>query len=90
MPVDQLGSFLTLVPPPLCLGTVELADGTWRKGFLCEPRAIVGATEITHHGGWRAYRRTQAAATRHLGLHRGVSRSARDRLVPCDGGVQRG
>ncbi len=56
MPVDQLGSFLTLVPPPLCLGTVELLDGTWQKGFLCEPRAIVGAAEITHFGGWRAYR----------------------------------
>jgi allophanate hydrolase len=62
MPVDQLGSFLTLVPPPLCLGTLELADGSWCKGFLAEPRATEGATEITHHGGWVAYRRTQAAA----------------------------
>lgn len=58
MPVDQLGSFLALVPPPLCLGTVELADGSWQKGFLCEPRALDGATEITHHGGWLAYRRS--------------------------------
>lgn len=61
MPVDQLGSFLTLVPPPLCLGTVELADGTWQKGFLCEPRATDGATEITRFGGWRAYRASVAA-----------------------------
>ena len=61
VPVDQLGSFLTLVPPPLCLGTVELADGTWQKGFLCEPRALEGATEITHHGGWLAYRSAAAA-----------------------------
>ncbi len=62
MPVDQLGSFLTLVPPPLCLGTLELADGSWCKGFLSEPRATVGATDITHHGGWLAYRATLAAA----------------------------
>ena len=61
MPVQGLGSFLTLVPPPLCLGTLELADGTWCKGFVCEPRALDGATEITHHGGWLAYRRTQTA-----------------------------
>ena len=56
VPIDQLGSFLTLVAPPLCLGTVELADGSWHKGFLCEPRALDGATEITTFGGWLAYR----------------------------------
>lgn len=63
MPLDRLGSFLALVPPPLCLGTVELDDGTWQKGFLCEPRAIVGATEITHHGGWLAYRAAVGAGS---------------------------
>ena len=51
----QFGSFVAEVPPPLCIGTVELADGTWHKGFLCEPRALVGAQDITAHGGWRAY-----------------------------------
>ena len=25
-------------------------------GFLCEPVAAEGAADITHHGGWRAYR----------------------------------
>jgi allophanate hydrolase len=58
MPLDQLGSFLAIVPPPLCLGTVELSDGSWQKGFLCEPRATDGAVEITEHGGWIAYRST--------------------------------
>ena len=34
-----LGSFLLDVPPPLAIGTVELADGSWWKGFVCEPLA---------------------------------------------------
>lgn len=55
MPQDALGSFLALIPSPLGLGTVELADGRWVKGFICEPAGLVGAQDISHHGGWRAY-----------------------------------
>ena len=50
-----LGHFLQLVPPPLALGTVSLADGTTATGFVAEPRALDGATDITALGGWRAY-----------------------------------
>jgi ABC-type ATPase involved in cell division len=50
-----LGRFLTMVPAPLALGKVELADGRVETGFVAEPRAIEGATEISHLGGWRAY-----------------------------------
>jgi allophanate hydrolase len=50
-----LGAFVAGVPAPLCIGTVELADGTAAPGFLCEPHALVGAREITEFGGWRAY-----------------------------------
>jgi allophanate hydrolase len=49
------GSFVAAVPPPLTIGTVELADGTWAKGFLCEGHALAGTTDITHRGGWRAW-----------------------------------
>ena len=49
------GSFTAEVPPPLAIGTVTLADGTLVKGFVAEPRAILGATDITDLGGWRAY-----------------------------------
>jgi len=49
------GSFVAEVPAPLAIGTVELADGTQVKGFVAEPRALAGAVEITHLGGWRAY-----------------------------------
>jgi allophanate hydrolase len=49
------GAFVSEVPAPLTIGSVELADGTWAKGFLCEPLALAGTTDITHCGGWRAW-----------------------------------
>ncbi|NWG76517.1 MAG: allophanate hydrolase, partial [Rubrivivax sp.] len=55
MPQAQLGSFLALVPPPLGLGSLELADGRHVHGFLCEPYALGGAPDISRFGGWRAY-----------------------------------
>jgi len=55
MPMSAVGSFLALIPPPLGLGSVELADGRWVKGFICEPHALAGARDISTHGGWRAW-----------------------------------
>lgn len=49
------GSFVALIPPPLGIGSVKLEDGYFVKGFLCEPYAIAGATDITAFGGWRAW-----------------------------------
>jgi allophanate hydrolase len=49
------GAFVDEVPAPLVIGTVELADGTTVNGFLCEPHAVAGATDITAFGGWRAW-----------------------------------
>lgn len=49
------GEFTALVPAPLAIGSVELADGSRVKGFVCEPWALRGAREITAFGGWRAY-----------------------------------
>jgi allophanate hydrolase len=49
------GNFVAAVPPPLAIGSVELADGTTVKGFVCEPFAVGRAEEITTFGGWRAY-----------------------------------
>jgi allophanate hydrolase len=51
----SFGSFTAEVPPPLAIGTVTLADGSSVKGFVAEPRALNGAMDITHLGGWRAY-----------------------------------
>ena len=60
MPITQVGSFLALVPSPLGLGSVELADGRHVHGFLCEPFALEGARDISRLGGWRAYLATLA------------------------------
>jgi len=49
------GSFVAAVPPPLCIGTITLANGENVKGFLCEATALMSADDITHCGGWRAY-----------------------------------
>ena len=53
--VAEFGSFVVDVPSPLAIGTVMLADGSSVKGFVAEPRALVGAQDITHLGGWRAF-----------------------------------
>jgi len=53
--VAEFGSFVAEVPPPLAIGTVTLTDGSSVKGFVAEPRALAGAEDITHLGGWRAY-----------------------------------
>jgi allophanate hydrolase len=49
------GDFVNEVPPPLAIGTVELASGKNVKGFVCEPGALEGAKEITSYRGWRHY-----------------------------------
>ena len=55
VPQAAVGSFLALIPPPLGLGSVQLADGRHVHGFLCEPHALAGAEDISAFGGWRAY-----------------------------------
>jgi allophanate hydrolase len=55
MPAATYGGFVAGVPSPLSIGTISLEDGSSVQGFLCEPYAVVGATDISHHGGWRAY-----------------------------------
>jgi len=55
MPCHAVGSFLALVPSPLCLGSIALASGEVVHGFLCEPAALAGAQDITASGGWRAF-----------------------------------
>ena len=55
MPLEHYGSFVALIPAPLCIGTLELAGGGSAQGFLCEAQATAGALDISHLGGWRAY-----------------------------------
>nr|WP_281167410.1 allophanate hydrolase [Nevskia ramosa] len=64
MPQRQFGRLMAQVGAPLGIGSLELADGSWVKGFICEPIAVRGAVDITHHGGWRRYLSANGAANR--------------------------
>ncbi|WP_461480527.1 allophanate hydrolase [Porticoccus sp.] len=55
VPVAEFGSFVAGIPAPLGIGKVMVEDGSDVTGFICEPRGVEGATDITHLGGWRAY-----------------------------------
>ncbi|MNP12451.1 Allophanate hydrolase [compost metagenome] len=55
IPLARFGEFVAEIPPPLGIGNLQLADGRWVKGFICEPYALQGARDITEFGGWRAF-----------------------------------
>ena len=61
MPEDRFGTFVAGIPHPLGIGQLELEDGTWCTGFICEPCGMDGATDISNTGGWRRYMADQAA-----------------------------
>ncbi len=52
---SAFASFVDALPAPMGIGRVVLADGRGISGFLCEPCALEGATDITEFGGWRAF-----------------------------------
>ncbi|MFT2707731.1 allophanate hydrolase [Clavibacter zhangzhiyongii] len=58
LPAAGFAAFTAALPAPMAIGRVTLDDGSEVRGFLVEGFAVEGATEITEHGGWRAYRRT--------------------------------
>ncbi len=47
IPVANLGIFMKQVKTPLYIGEIELADGRWVKGFVCEPYAVKNAEDIS-------------------------------------------
>ncbi|MDU9392294.1 allophanate hydrolase [Pseudomonas sp. zfem002] len=55
LPSAALGAFLSEIPAPLGLGKVELGDGRWETGFICEGYGLEGARDISEWGGWRAW-----------------------------------
>ena len=61
LPVREYGSFVAGIPSPLGIGQVELENGEWVQGFVCEGWAVQGAEEISQLGGWRAYLAQEAA-----------------------------
>ena len=55
VPEDQFGSFVANIPAPLGIGKVELKDGRWLPGFICEPYVITDAQDISEFGSWVKY-----------------------------------
>ncbi|TPL11722.1 allophanate hydrolase [Mesorhizobium sp. B2-4-14] len=52
---DAFGRFVAAIPPPLGIGTIELADGTSAKGFLAETAGLSMARDISTYGSWRRF-----------------------------------
>jgi allophanate hydrolase len=55
MTMEDFGSFVSLIPAPLGIGTLKLEDGSSVQGFICEPVALESAKNISAFGGWRNY-----------------------------------
>ena len=53
IPLARFGEFVAEIPSPLGIGSLELGDGRWVKGFICEPAALNDAVDITEFKGWR-------------------------------------
>lgn len=57
IPTERFGEFISMVPEPLGIGSVETEDGEWVKSFICEEIGYTqkGCVDITDLGAWRAY-----------------------------------
>lgn len=55
MPSENFGSFVAEIPAPLGVGKVELENGEWVTGFICDHWGLTGAEDISHHRAWRRY-----------------------------------
>lgn len=63
VPDDKLGPFIASVPYPLSIGRIELADGSWVMDFVAQSDGLKNASDITAHGGWKAYLEKTAGVT---------------------------
>jgi len=55
MPSENFGTFVTGIPAPLGIGKVELENGAWVSGFICDAYGLQGAKDVTEYKGWRAW-----------------------------------
>ncbi|WP_084129449.1 allophanate hydrolase [Demequina sp. NBRC 110055] len=63
LPAAGFGAFVDGLPAPMAIGSVALHDGRVVNGFLCEPHAIEGATDITAAGDWLVWLESQTPET---------------------------
>ena len=55
IPKEAFGDFISRIPAPLVIGTVEIEDGSQVKGFLCEALGKRQAEDISGFGDWRQF-----------------------------------
>jgi allophanate hydrolase len=55
LPAAGFARLMAGLAAPMAVGRVRLDDGRDVLGFLCEPAAVAGATDISGYGGWRAW-----------------------------------
>lgn len=55
IPRSAVGVFLERIPAPLGLGSVELSDGSWVKGFICGANLSGDARDISEFGSFRVF-----------------------------------
>jgi allophanate hydrolase len=61
LPLARLGELVVLLPSPLAVGTVELADGTAAVGLVCT-HAPPDAVDVSEHVSWPRYLSSLPAA----------------------------
>ena len=59
IPRETFGTFISMVPEPLGIGSAELKSGEWVKSFICEEVGYnaPGTVDITSFGGWDNYQK---------------------------------
>lgn len=60
---DAFGDFVARIPTPLCLGTLQLEDGTSVQGFLAESEGVKKARDVSAYGSWRAFINSQSSTS---------------------------
>ena len=55
MPQSEFGGFISGFPHPLGIGKLQLINGEWVSGFICEEAGLAGAEDISELGSWRSY-----------------------------------
>ncbi|ETS86980.1 hypothetical protein PFICI_00808 [Pestalotiopsis fici W106-1] len=87
LPRENFAGFMETIPFPLGIGTIQLADGTWVKGFVCEYSALQSALDITHFGGWRAYNRSIQDSSPHILPPKATARRIKSVLIANRGEI---
>lgn len=68
IPRSCFGDIVAEVPTPLGIGNVELRNGTWVKGFICENYSLESAENISHFGGWKAFIESKQSSIQSLNV----------------------